>query len=225
MTETGGAGVRWRFRCNRCRGQTQPLRRRLGPRNRAPRPPSPVRRDPGRDAVASAIRSSAGSAHSSRWCCCSSSSRWLPFSPSSRRDRFARSAGAFLGRSSWDPVQKDFGALPFIYGTLVSSFLALLQAVPLAIGTALFLTELAPSWLRAPVAFLVELLATIPSVVYGLWGIFVLVPWVRSIHRARTAGHARISAALPRAELRRRHAHRLDHSGDHDRAVHHVGRA
>ncbi len=86
----------------------------------------------------------------------------------------------FLTTSKWDPVFKEFGALPFIYGTLLSSFLALLQAVPLSIGTALFLSEMAPAWLRAPVSFLVELLAAIPSVVYGLWGIFVLVPWVRS---------------------------------------------
>lgn len=86
----------------------------------------------------------------------------------------------FLAGQKWDPVADEFGALPFIYGTLVSSILALLQAVPLGIGTALFLSEMAPSWLRAPVAFLVELLAAIPSVVYGLWGIFVLVPWVRS---------------------------------------------
>jgi phosphate transport system permease protein len=87
---------------------------------------------------------------------------------------------AFLSTSVWDPVARDFGALPFIYGTLMSSLLALAQAVPLSIGTALFLSELAPSWVRAPVSFLVELLATIPSVVYGLWGIFVLVPWMRS---------------------------------------------
>jgi phosphate transport system permease protein len=86
----------------------------------------------------------------------------------------------FLTTEKWDPVANEYGALPFIYGTLVSSFLALVQAVPLGIGTALFLSEMAPSWLRAPVAFLVELLAAIPSVVYGLWGIFVLVPWVRS---------------------------------------------
>jgi phosphate transport system permease protein len=85
----------------------------------------------------------------------------------------------FLSTSVWDPVAKQFGALPFIYGTLVSSMLALLQAVPLSIGTALFLSELAPGWVRAPVSFLIELLATIPSVVYGLWGIFVLVPWMR----------------------------------------------
>jgi phosphate transport system permease protein len=86
----------------------------------------------------------------------------------------------FLVTTRWDPVFKEFGALPFIYGTLVSSLLALLQAVPVGIGTALFLSEMAPGWLRAPVSFLVELLASIPSVVYGLWGIFVLVPWVRT---------------------------------------------
>jgi len=86
----------------------------------------------------------------------------------------------FLTTSAWDPVAKEFGALPFIYGTLVSSLLALAQAVPLSIGTALFLSELAPARVRAPVSFLIELLATIPSVVYGLWGIFVLVPWMRS---------------------------------------------
>jgi len=86
----------------------------------------------------------------------------------------------FLSSSAWDPVFKQFGALPFIFGTLVSSFLALLQAVPLSIGTAVFLSELAPHWLRNPISFLVELLATIPSVIYGLWAIFVLVPWVRN---------------------------------------------
>jgi phosphate transport system permease protein len=86
----------------------------------------------------------------------------------------------FLVNSTWDPVFKEFGALPFIYGTLVSSFLALLQAVPVSLGTAIFLSELAPRWLRSPVSFLVELLAAIPSVVYGLWGIFVLVPWARN---------------------------------------------
>jgi phosphate transport system permease protein len=95
-------------------------------------------------------------------------------------DSIQRFGWHFLFSSTWDPVTKEFGALPFIYGTLVSSFLALLQAVPLSIGTALFLSETAPRWLRAPVSFLVELLATIPSVVYGLWGIFVLVPIVRS---------------------------------------------
>lgn len=88
---------------------------------------------------------------------------------------------AFFVSSTWDPVAGEFGVLPFIYGTLVSSALALLISVPLGIGTAVFLSELAPTWLRSPIRFLVELLAAIPSVVYGLWGIFVLVPWVRVV--------------------------------------------
>ncbi len=86
----------------------------------------------------------------------------------------------FVVTSTWDPVAEIFGALPFIYGTLVSSLLALLIAVPLGIGAAVYLAELAPSWVRPPVAFLNELLAAIPSVVYGLWGIFVLAPWLRA---------------------------------------------
>lgn len=86
---------------------------------------------------------------------------------------------SFFFTSTWDPVFEKFGALPFIYGTLVSSFLALLMAVPLSLGTAIFLSEMAPPWLRDPISFLVELLAAIPSVIYGLWGIFVLAPWVR----------------------------------------------
>jgi phosphate transport system permease protein len=85
----------------------------------------------------------------------------------------------FLITSHWDPVAGEFGALPFIYGTLVSSLLALLIAVPLSLGAAIFLAELAPAWVRPPVAFLIEMLAAVPSVVYGLWGIFVLVPWLR----------------------------------------------
>src|SRR5262249_53165451 len=75
--------------------------------------------------------------------------------------------------SSWDPVQDEFGALPFIYGTVVSSLLALALAVPLGLGAAVFLAELAPRWARGPVSFLIEILAAIPSVVYGLWGIFI----------------------------------------------------
>jgi len=79
----------------------------------------------------------------------------------------------------WDPVNGHFSALPFLYGTLVSSFLALLLAVPLAIGVAVFLTEMCPGFLRAPLAFITELLAAIPSVIYGLWAVFVLVPLLR----------------------------------------------
>jgi phosphate transport system permease protein len=86
----------------------------------------------------------------------------------------------FLFSTDWDPVSNQFGALPFIYGTLVSSLLALLIAAPLGIATALFLTEVAPRWLRQPLSILIELLAAIPSVILGLWGIFVMVPWLRS---------------------------------------------
>jgi len=87
---------------------------------------------------------------------------------------------SFLWTSTWDPVAEVYGAAPMIFGTLASSLLALLIAVPLALGVAIFLTEFSPRWLRQPVAFLVELLAAIPSVVYGLWGIFVLIPFLRS---------------------------------------------
>ena len=85
----------------------------------------------------------------------------------------------FFTSQAWDPVAGDFGALPFIYGTLATSFLALLMAVPLALGVAIFITELCPQGLRAPISFLTELLAAIPSVVYGLWAVFVLVPIMR----------------------------------------------
>jgi len=87
---------------------------------------------------------------------------------------------SFLVRSVWDPVQEEYGALPFIYGTLVSSFLALLIALPLSVGIAVFLSELAPPWLERPVSLFVEMLAGIPSIVYGIWGFFVVVPWIRS---------------------------------------------
>jgi phosphate transport system permease protein len=85
----------------------------------------------------------------------------------------------FFLHSEWDPVSGDFGALPFIFGTLSTSLIALLMAVPLALGVAVFLTELCPRPLRAPISFLTELLAAIPSVVYGLWAVFVLVPIMR----------------------------------------------
>lgn len=85
----------------------------------------------------------------------------------------------FLVNSTWDPVQEIYGALPIIYGTVVSAILALLISLPLSVGVAIFLAELSPSWLEKPLSFLVELLAGIPSVIYGLWGIFVLVPLIR----------------------------------------------
>src|SRR5512138_1075335 len=86
---------------------------------------------------------------------------------------------AFWRTGTWDPVAGEFGALPFIWGTLYSSVLALLISTPIALGIAIFLSELSPRFLRTPLAFLTELLAAIPSIVYGLWGIFVLVPVVR----------------------------------------------
>lgn len=85
----------------------------------------------------------------------------------------------FVGRR-WDAVHDVFGALPFIYGTLASSFLALLLAVPLSVGAAVYLAELAQPWVRAPIAFMIELLAAVPSIVYGLWGLLVMAPILRS---------------------------------------------
>jgi phosphate transport system permease protein len=88
---------------------------------------------------------------------------------------------AFWRTDTWDPVSAEFGARPFIWGTLYSSVLALIISTPIALGIAIFTSELAPSWMRRPLVFLTELLAAIPSIVYGLWGIFVLVPLVRQI--------------------------------------------
>ena len=85
----------------------------------------------------------------------------------------------FLTSSTWDPVAGEYGAIPAIAGTLITSLIALVIATPLALGAAIFIAEFAPGWLRTPVAFLMDLLAAIPSVVYGLWGIFVLVPALR----------------------------------------------
>jgi phosphate transport system permease protein len=94
---------------------------------------------------------------------------------------------AFWRTSIWDPVAGEFGALPFIWGTLYSSVLALLIAAPIAIGIAVFTSELCPAALRQPLVFLTELLAAIPSIVYGLWGIFVLVPAVRWVEASLPA--------------------------------------
>lgn len=92
-------------------------------------------------------------------------------------DRFGLS---FVTSSTWDPVAEEFGAFPLMFGTLLSSLIALLIAVPLSLGVAIYLTEFAPKVVRQPVAFLIGLLAAIPSVVYGLWGIFVLIPALRT---------------------------------------------
>ena len=96
----------------------------------------------------------------------------------------ARFGLAFWLDRTWDPVASEFGALPFIWGTLYSSGLALLLATPVALGIAVFISDLCPAWLRGPLVFFTELLAAIPSIVYGLWGIFVLVPAVRQFEIA-----------------------------------------
>lgn len=86
----------------------------------------------------------------------------------------------FLFEKVWDPVKEEYGALPFVFGTLASSLIAMFIAVPVSMGVALFVTQWAPAWLKNPISFLVELLAAIPSVIYGLWGIFILVPFIRT---------------------------------------------
>jgi len=85
----------------------------------------------------------------------------------------------FFVHSKWNPVTGDFGALPFIFGTFVSSLIALLIALPLSLATAVYLTELAPGWARQPAISMIEMLAAIPSVVFGIWAAFVMVPWLR----------------------------------------------
>jgi phosphate transport system permease protein len=94
---------------------------------------------------------------------------------------------SFWRTDVWDPVAGEFGALPFIWGTLYSSVLALLVATPIALGIAIFISELCPAALRQPLVFVTELLAAIPSIVYGLWGIFVLVPAVRAVETSLPA--------------------------------------
>ena len=85
----------------------------------------------------------------------------------------------FLTSTTWNPPKEEFGAAPFIIGTLVTSFLALILGTIIGVGSSLFLVEVAPRWVRVPVSYTVELLAAIPSVVYGLWGVFVLGPWIQ----------------------------------------------
>lgn len=94
------------------------------------------------------------------------------------RAAFEKFGIAFLWRDVWDPVLQEFGALVPIYGTLVTAFIAMLIAVPVSFGIAMFLTEIAPKWMRGPVGSAIELLAGIPSIIYGMWGLFVLVPFL-----------------------------------------------
>lgn len=85
----------------------------------------------------------------------------------------------FLTTTEWDPVTDVYGSLTYVFGTLYTSFIALVISIPLSIGVAIFLAEIAPKWLEQPISILVELLAAIPSIVYGLFGIFIMVPWLR----------------------------------------------
>jgi len=94
------------------------------------------------------------------------------------REAFAAFGWKFLWSNVWDPVQKQFGALVPIYGTLVTALLAMVFAVPISFGIAIFLTEIAPVWLRLPIASAIDLLAGIPSIIYGMWGLFIFVPFM-----------------------------------------------
>ena len=108
----------------------------------------------------------------------------------------------FFGQSDWNPVEDQYGALPFMYGTILSSLLALIIAVPLSIGVAVFITEMCPVAVRGFLSFTTELLAAIPSVVYGLWAIFVLVPILREYVQpflAKTLGWTVCSPDRPTA--------------------------
>jgi phosphate transport system permease protein len=93
---------------------------------------------------------------------------------------FTTFGAGFLVSDAWNPVRENFGALPAIYGTLVSSLIAMLIGIPLAFGIAIFLTELCPPALRRPIGTLIELLAAVPSIIYGIWGLFVLAPFLQS---------------------------------------------
>ena len=129
----------------------------------------------------------------------------------------------FLVSSDWDPVNDHYGALPFIFGTLVSSCIALVIAVPLSVATAIYLTELAPRWLRQPVISLIEMLAAIPSVILGLWGIFVIGPMAARICPALPAPSPRLVPSFPRHDLRPLHARRRHDHRHHDHPHHHLG--
>ena len=94
------------------------------------------------------------------------------------RDTIREFGLGFITGREWNPVKEQFGALSFIFGTVVTSLIALVLAGPIGLGAAIFLAEYAPGWLRTPLSFLAELLAAIPSIVYGLWGIFVFSPWM-----------------------------------------------
>ena len=120
------------------------------------------------------------------------------------------------------PVNGYFSAIPFIYGTLVSSFLSLLFAVPLALGVAIFLTEMCPGFLRGPLAFLTELLAAIPSIIYGLWAVFILVPLLREYVNPAPGQYARLDRPLHQRQPHRPRLFRRRHHSRHHDSAHHL---
>jgi phosphate transport system permease protein len=99
---------------------------------------------------------------------------------------FAEFGFGFIAGSTWNPVSQDFAVLPAIFGTVATSTIALILAIPIGLGAAIFLAELAPRWISSPVSFLIEMLAAIPSVIIGLWGLFVVVPIVRQVEGVLT---------------------------------------
>ncbi len=136
---------------------------------------------------------------------------------------------AFLWTKEWDAPNEIFGALVPIYGTLVTSFIALLIAVPVSFGIALFLTELSPAWLKRPLGIAIELLAAIPSIVYGMWGLFIFRPAVCDLlpgaGRQRSVDHPVRRRAVCRPGVWYRYSRRWRHSGHHDHPLHRRGHA
>ena len=123
---------------------------------------------------------------------------------------------SFFTSQEWNAVTQEYGALPAIFGTLVSSILGLLIAVPISLGAAIFLVELAPPWIRGPGSFLIEMLAAIPSVIIGLWGLFVLVPFIRSPIESWLQSVFGLFTVLPGSQIRRRLSGCRSNSGYHD---------
>ncbi len=128
---------------------------------------------------------------------------------------------------SWNPVTEHFGALAPIYGTIVTSLIAMLIAVPVGLFIAMFLTELCPMWLRRPIGIAIELLAGIPSIIYGIWGLFVFAPVPAAAcaavpDRRPSATMPVLSTVVRRPALRHRRSYRRSHSGDHGAAFHHL---
>ncbi len=129
----------------------------------------------------------------------------------------------------WNPVENKYGALVPIYGTIVTALIAMLIAVPVSFGIAFFLTEVAPRWLRGPVGTAIELLAGIPSIIYGMWGLFVLVPvMTEHVHALAQRQPRHVPGdrrAVPGAAAGHRHADRRHRAGDHGDPLHLLGDA